>query len=1208
MARPGEDPWGVLLRLSTYAPAHAVVAAARGEVPGPGKSSLDGAVLVADLSGFTSLSETLGRQGRDGIDELTGILNQVFSTLLERAVFPWGGALVKYAGDALLCYFEGDEPVPRAVAAGLAAQAYLDELSQKLVRKLAVRVGVGAGRFDLVTVGRLGERLDCFCAGDAAMLALVAVDDAPPRSLVLEGPGLPRGPFHAGDDVAERLAGHALRPQARPNSLAGVEKFDVRLAAERLRPFVPPEVYERLGVGEGAAAPLRSERRDACAVFCEIEGWDGDVSALGDHYLTAWECCRKHGGMLNKIDALPRGPRMLAAFGVAGAKGDDQRRALAFAVEVRDRLLGRVRVGLEAGPLFAGEVGSMLKREFTVMGDTVNVAARLAHAASPAQILCGPDLWARVDSFVGRPTAPLPLKGKSLPLTPVDVTAPRRFTATQMVRRVGHPHLFGREAELAQVVRISERAIAGELQTALLLGPPGIGKSALAGAAADRWIDAGGVAYSLRCEYGKRDQPFLLVRALVGCWLGLKLDPMPTFAAILEALDRTGLGDPVLAEQIAWLLDPGSPRGNPQNEAMVARAVAERMVRALASAAPVMLVIEDADHADAGSSSLVQYARTLPGPLRCLMLVVRRQGGEEETARGRFHHLLQVGPLNRAAARALLARSLAAPDVSPVLEDAVEARARGNPLFVKRLAGWMSAQGMVYRAGDRAALTPKATEEAALALPPDLESLVNAEVDRLAAGPREVLRTVAVLGAEFPGELAMSLCASSGLTPADVYAALHQLSRAGLLMATGGAAPSWRFSRLSDRDVVYAGLPAAERKTLHARVAAVLSSRGLGDDQLAHHYDQADDHPKAARACLEVARVAQRRGSFGDALRLYRAAARHFAALGQSRTECALGELECLSRLSSYGEARKLALQLAGELPDPVARLGALTSAAMCASYQGDLAAARQLVGRAKAAIPADAPADVKVNLLLMCATYHAAVGSPQEALEELAEARPLAGEDRAPVIVGLQAGLLAETGRAAEAVPLAEAAVRFADQGAHKGNRAFTRVSLARALEAQGDREAAIARYREAQALYSETGQLANASNARLHAAQVELEIGRARAALPELIGALSTFRHFASGQDETAARCAIGRARLLLGEREAGIAELEDAVRLSDRTREQHAAVCGRAWLAEALWGEDPARARELLEESFRVGRERQATLELVEARAVARRIGAQ
>ena len=65
---------------------------------------------------------------------------------------------------------------------------------------------------------------------------------------------------------------------------------------------------------------------------------------------------------------------------------------------------------------------------------------------------------------------------------------------------------------------------------------------------------------------------------------------------------------------------------------------------------------------------------------------------------------------------------------------------------------------------------------------------------------------------------------------------------------------------------------------------------------------------------------------------------------------------------------------------------------------------------------------------------------------------------------------------------------------------------------------------------------------------------------------------------------------------------------MRLSDRTREQHAAVCGRAWLAEALWGEDPARARELLEESFRVGRERQATLELVEARAVARRIGAQ
>ncbi|MGC4122807.1 MAG: adenylate/guanylate cyclase domain-containing protein [Myxococcales bacterium] len=298
MAKPGDDPWGVLLRLSTYAPAHAVMAAARGEIPGPGRSTLDGAVLVADLSGFTALSELLGRMGRDGIDELTGILNQVFSTLLERAVFPWGGALVKYAGDALLCYFEGEDSAPRSVAAGLAAQASMEALSEKLGRRLAVRVGIGAGRFDLVTVGRLGERLDCFCAGEAAMRALVAVDDAPPRSLILEGPGLPRGPFHAGSDLAERLAGHRLTPHARPNSLAGVERFDVRVAVERLRPFVPPEVFER--IGENPNAPLRAERRDACAVFCEVEGWDGDVNALGDHYRTAWECARRHGGMLNK--------------------------------------------------------------------------------------------------------------------------------------------------------------------------------------------------------------------------------------------------------------------------------------------------------------------------------------------------------------------------------------------------------------------------------------------------------------------------------------------------------------------------------------------------------------------------------------------------------------------------------------------------------------------------------------------------------------------------------------------------------------------------------------------------------------------------------------------------------------------------------------------------------------------------------------------
>jgi tetratricopeptide (TPR) repeat protein len=278
----------------------------------------------------------------------------------------------------------------------------------------------------------------------------------------------------------------------------------------------------------------------------------------------------------------------------------------------------------------------------------------------------------------------------------------------------------------------------------------------------------------------------------------------------------------------------------------------------------------------------------------------------------------------------------------------------------------------------------------------------------------------------------------------------------------------------------------------------------------------------------------------------------------------------------------------------------------MCASYEGDLGTAGALMARAQQEIPPQAPPALRANLLLMCASYHAAAGDPQRAQRELAEARPLAGEDRAPVIVGLQAGVLAETGRADEAVALAQQALELADRAGHAGNRAFTRVSLGRALEAKGQRVAAISRYLEAQALYAEMGQLANAANARMHAAQVELEVGDARSALSELQGALETFRYFESGQDETAARCSIGRARFLLGDREAGKRELEEALALSQRTHEHHAAICGRAWLAEALWSGEPQRARALLAEALTLGRERGMALELRRAEEIAARLG--
>ncbi|MGI5864921.1 MAG: AAA family ATPase [Myxococcales bacterium] len=1203
MASRTDERKALLQRLATYVPFHAVTEAVRGGRLRPGKERREGTVVVADLSGFTSLSESFARRGRDGTDELTQILNRIFSALLERAVFPYHGYLVKFAGDALLSFYPGERHDAWACTSAVQMQREMERITSLLKRNLALRIGVASGEFDLVTVDSRSGRLDCFCSGDAALRALAAADHAGPGEIILDAEGLPRGPFRSGSQLLELACGaDPVTPDPIPDPLTPLEPPQVEHLIEQVRGFLAPELFDRI-VGNPSAATIPAERRHACAVFCELDGWRGDVELLCEHYDAACESATRHGGSVNKMDATSAGPRLLATFGIPSAHGDDERRAVAFALELRARLRTPVRIGLESGSLFAGEVGSVRKREVTVMGDTVNVAARLAHAAKPGQVLCGPECWSRADAFVGRPTAPFSLKGKSIPVTPVEVVAPRRFTASRLQRRIGHPGLIGRERELAQLEERAGRALAGEAIGLEVLGPAGIGKSALVGVAVDRWLDAGGISFSARCEYDKRDQPFLLFKAIVAAWLDV---PMGSSAEeVRAALERNAIGGE-LAQATARFLAPDGASQERNAEPGAARLLAARLIREVSRSAPLLVVVENTAHADSASADLFAYALQTNRDSRLFILTTNRTSAESEAqARKRGFSVLHLRPLDRPAVRILLARVLEVQAVSDLLEESVEARARGNPLFVLRLARWLMAKGFVERLGGRATLSLRAAEDIAHALPPDLESLVNAEIDQLPQLVREVLRMVSVLGHEFTPELAATVCEGGDIDKQQASEALQHLSHAGLLVTTGGARPTYRFARLTDREVIYSGLPADRRRALHARVAQVLSERNAAMDRLASHYDAADDHPNAARCCQEVARQAQRRGAYADALRLYRAASRHLEALEQDRTECEIGEVECLARLASYGEARELALALADRLPDPATRIRALVSAALCASYGGDLEAAGAILRRAKAEIPSKAPAPLRTGVLFMCASIHNSMGQPLEALEELSEAGQLSGEDMAPIVLGLTAGLLAETERVEEALPKAKEALALAERHQNRGNLAFSLISLGRALELSGETSEARERYLAARAIYNELGQPANAANAQLHAAQVDLSLGDAKGALAQLEPALEIFRHYQSGQDETAALCSIGRARFVLGEREQAVRDLEEAVRRSETTLEHHAAIAGRAYLAEALWQSDRARAEGLLDAALRIGDERQMAAELREARAVAARL---
>jgi tetratricopeptide (TPR) repeat protein len=545
-------------------------------------------------------------------------------------------------------------------------------------------------------------------------------------------------------------------------------------------------------------------------------------------------------------------------------------------------------------------------------------------------------------------------------------------------------------------------------------------------------------------------------------------------------------------------------------------------------------------------------------------------------------------------------------EVSLLLADAVETRAGGNPLFIQRLARWLSARGLVEIVGGTASLSFEAASDPAGSLPPDLETLVLAEIDQLPAPMREVLRALSVLGHESGAELAFRLCELCGVARETTADALEHLARVGLLMAAGGDEPVYLFARVSDREVIYSGLPVEQRRALHARVAAVLAQRaGTGLAEPALHYDAADDHPNASSTCLAAARLAQRRGAFSDALRLHRAAARHLEAMGGDATECRVAEVECLSALAAWAEARELAVKLAKKVRDPLARLRAHIAAARCASCEGNPELAAELTEQARAEIPEDAPPALRASLMMTCAQHRFSLGQLREALDELSAARMMATEELAPLIEGMLSSVLAELGRTREAVSWAESAFDLAEKQRHRGQQALALTYLGRALYAAGDLDGAREKHLQAQRLYTGLHQPMDAASAALHVAEVALAQAMPAKALEQLEAVLETSRHFSAGPVEAAALCGIGRARWLLRDTRRAIHALEQAIELAETTLAHHAAVCGRAYLAEALWESERERARKLLDEAKRLASARGLSVELQEVRQVERRL---
>ncbi len=652
-----------------------------------------------------------------------------------------------------------------------------------------------------------------------------------------------------------------------------------------------------------AQEAIPSETRQVTVLFADISGFTAlaerlDPQELHENMRTAWDAIageiRATGGLIEKYI----GDAVVAVFGAVGNEEDHPERAQRAALAVLgalDRENARIaertgrylalRVGVNTGLARAGAIGDK-ESEFGVLGDAVNVAARLEQAADPGEVLVGDATYRMTPGlFTYEPHPPVAAKGKSTPLVAWRLL--REETAVASDRR--RTPLVGRDAEIGLLMGALDGALAGEGRIVSIIGPRALGarvararcsphdKHRAYGAIADLLRRALAIGTSAPAEIAHRTLSETLPA----------MDPEAT-KLVLAALGYGLTLPPLSGETRRKLLD---------------RAIRDLVLR-VARTQPVILALTDVQWADAASQELLAALAPALANVSALVITTYRPELTPPWTTSRGHLQIRLPALDATSSATLLQALLPAGALPQEAIDDVVARSAGSPTYLDEASRWLVSTGVVV---ERDGASPLADVSRMGQLPEGLPTLLLRRAEQANPPERRVLHAAAVAARAFDPELMRALFGQG----VDVDASLAALSARGLLEPT--AQGDFRFRQALLREYVYESIGPRNREDLHRRIGEVIENfmpelAAQQPELLAHHFASSGQIPRAIVHAMRAGERAAALNALEDALHHYGSAAELARRLPRGGDERARALLQACDAARGLGRTDALAM------------------------------------------------------------------------------------------------------------------------------------------------------------------------------------------------------------------------------------------------------------------------------------------------------------
>lgn len=762
----------LLETLASYVPAS--IARKAAEDPArferPTSETFDAAVLFADISGFTALTERLAVRGAAGAEDLTRLLNAYLGQLVE-LVHGHGGDIVKFAGDSVLALWPvsqsgGDAAtaVRRAARCALAVQERLHDYSVAEDVRLSLKLSVGTGPVVEATLGGIFGRWEFLVAGRPLPEVGASNAQALPGQVVLAPSAWA---LVAGAAEGEPLMdGHVLLASVRETSdpvpVPAVAVPDE--AAPALRAFIPAAIRNRLDAGQ---SDWLAELRRVTVVFVNLLDLTHrtPLEEAQETMLTLQTNLYRYEGSINKLSVDDKGASLIAVLGLPPlAHEDDPARGVRAAIAMREALerMGRhCSVGVTSGLAFCGSVGGERRREYTIMGDVVNLAARLMQAAAGG-ILCDA---ATAEAAAGRlsfePLATMKVKGKKEPIAVYRPSA-EETSPGPGARAAERGEMVGRDRERDRIAtRIDALVGARESGLVVVEGEAGIGKSRLVESALALAAERGASALEGAGDSIESSTPYFAWRRVFAGLLALEDLPARGNARRTYVLAQLPPDEEAL--RAAPLLDAVLPFDWPDNEytsglagkgrADATRDLLVRVLQQAASRRPVVLAVEDAHWLDSGSLALLAEVAERVRPL--LVVVATRPVADPAPAEYRRllaapgAELIRLERLSKEATVELASRSLGVDAIPPPASLVIADKAEGNPFFAEELAYAMRDAGLLVVDGAACRVSPEAGKTNSWDFPTTIQGIITSRIDRLTPEQQLTVKVASVVGRAF---------------------------------------------------------------------------------------------------------------------------------------------------------------------------------------------------------------------------------------------------------------------------------------------------------------------------------------------------------------------------------------------------------------------------------------------------------------------------